>query len=346
MRKVDHLLCFAREFLCGNSEAQISEKVIAAFRDDVVKFHGLTVAEYEQLFDSPLASEADASKFLKLNQKLIHDLEFLRQLSPRNRKGRKYYFLVGAAEEDEAFEPNSIVNSFEVLNSLFVQLDCQSREYLSACDQLRTLAQSSNTCQQLSRSFYEVMMDNYLLLNKTLLCNIEDQDFFTAVRPQINKVRNHLSELHKNSTFQYLRRLITSSKKVSKTLSEITRLCGCIYSEKLIAELEPKASELELQTETDRRKDSEFLLQNHNSVTFSKQFSRIKCKRPSVSMDSFSLLLPNLKEMTEGNTKNNSKGPDKNRYSDAPNIAPRSQKKTDDAGEIAHLSERCFCIIF
>ena len=346
MRKVDHLLCFVREFLCDTSEAQVDDRVIAAFRDDVVRFHGLAVAEYEQIFDSPVASDTDVSKFLKLNQKVLRDLEFMRQLSPHNRKGRKFYFMAPDAEDAEAFDPNLLVNSLEVLNSLVMQLDCQSREYMVTCDHLIAQSHPSNTCKQLSQSFYEAMMDNYLLLNKTLLSNIEDQNFFTAVRPHINKVRNHLSKLHKNSTFQQLRRLITSSKKVFRTLSEITRLCGCIYSEKLIAEFEPKPAEPELQSVADHKKDSEFLLQEQNSVTFSLKFSRIKCNRASVSVDSFSLLLPDRKETAEANIKKESTAPDKKRFSDAPNIAPKSKQKVTDSGEIEHLAERCFCIIF
>jgi hypothetical protein len=352
MKKIELLVNFSKEFLLDRTLQQVNENIILSIKEDVLTLVKLVTNEYEQLFERPSVSEEDIHRFTILNQEILKDIQFLKDLCPKNKKGRKWNFInAGASDDDDKlFEQNTVNNNYESLKSLILKLEYQAKDHISSFEEISLIERGGvPSPENLSREFYENMVSNYSLLNKNFLYNVEDSDFFANARTQIEEIRTHLSELHKNSSFQYLRKIISTYKKTLKIMTDIVSVCLFIYGDKIVNEIESPTFAKKEDNENSQEISPHLIKISHDSVVFSKQFSRVKHRRPSISSDSFYLLVPeflqNDKESNYGNSESTS-CINKKKTNIPEQIKTPLTENNPTAEEFDHLSGRCFCLIF
>ena len=350
MQKVELLGNFCREFLFDRSLSEVNENIIFTIKDDVLMLIRLSSNEHERLFDAPLVSDEEAIRFTRINQEFVRDIQFLKDSSPRHKKLRKWHFASASTSDDEEmYDQNSSPNNYEVLKQLIFKLECQAQEHLSCLESLPGRDNEAPATQVLPKSFYDSFVENYSILHKNFIYNPESIDQFGGMQNQMEQIRCRLNELHKSASFQFLRRVISTHKKSVRTMSQIVSICLFIYGDKILNPADDLASALDGHSVTPHHPSPCIRRFSPESVTFSKQISRVKYRRPSISSDSFYSMLPNFlphEKVPQFNS--DSTFITRHRKKDTNHTSPKqsspSQNRFED--ELNSLGGRCFCIIF
>lgn len=350
MKKVELLVNFCREFVFDRSLSEVNENIIFTIKDDVLKLIRLSNKDHEQMFDKPLVSDEEAIRFSKLSQELVRDIQFLKDSFPRQKKLRKWHFASASTSDDEeVYDQNSSPDNYEVLKQLILKLECQAQEHLNCLESSPEWGNETPVTQILTKSFYDTFVDNYCILNKNFIYSPDSIEQFGGLKSHMEQIRSRLNELHKSSAFQFLRRVIRTHKKSVKTMSQIVSICLFIYGDKILNHTEALTSALDSEAVTPRHLSPCIQRFSPESVTFSKQISRVKYRRPSISSDSFYLMLPSFlphEKVPHLNSDSTyiTKHKRKETVQNSPKPSTPSQNKFDE--EINSLAGRCFCIIF
>lgn len=303
---VARLIYFSKEFLLDRSFEDITEKVISNLQEESLAIIGVVNETYEKFFDNLPIGDEDAKKFIKLHQDLVRDLKYLQDLSLRQKKGLKWHFNSSTKSniDEENLDQNSVNSNFEILKSLLMKLECQALDYQSAMGESSVTNSSTSFAPVLSKSFYECMVKNYSRLNKNLLCKNVDENIGSASKEQLDVIRLHLTNLQKSSMFQSLRKIVVSKKKFVKTLSEIASICVHLPGDKIMSPRPRSFALKESESSYSHSHHTCFQLMNlfPESIVFSEPCSKVRPKKASLSLDSLSLILPQLLEENESIT--------------------------------------------
>jgi hypothetical protein len=351
MKKVELLVNFCQEFLFDRSLSEVNENIIYSIKDEVLTLIKLSNQEYELMFDKPLVSDEEAVRFTKLNQELVRDIQFLKESFPRQKKLRKWHFASASTSDDdeEVFDQNSSPDNYEMLKSLILKLECQAHDHLSCLESPIEFNEHTPVTQILPKYLYDGLVENYCILNKNFICPPENCDEFGSLNSQMKQIRFRLNDIQKSASFQFLRRVIRTHKKSIKTMSQIVTICLFIYGDKILNHKEALTSARDIEVFTPRRHSPNPLRYSPESVFFSKQISRVKYRRPSISSDSFYLMLPSFPPHQKvPQTNSDSTYVTRHKRRDPTQTSPHpstpSQNKFDE--EMNSVAGRCFCIIF